>query len=210
MFLPLMRPDLSLLAASWGPTLVGLFFAVFVGNLVGSVTNPMRRQRVRGTETALSLSAARDPEGAQLIGLIERALYVVFKVHPAVVGAWLIMKIVSYLVARRADEASRRLKSGADERNLFNPFFVGTGLSLLYGVVGVRLIGWIETGQIAEAIAVPLGLVAFTGYLVWRASKKQPLPPPESATLLTLPGAYFPAAAERRTSPTSWPNDITS
>jgi hypothetical protein len=191
-----MLPDLSSLATSWGPTLVGLIFAVFVGNMVGSVTTRMQRQQARGMETVFSPSAVRDPEGAQLVGLIERTLYVAFKVHPAVVGVWLILKVVSYLKTRQ-------------ERNLLNPFFVGTGLSLLYGVVGVRLTGWIETGRILEAIAVPLGLIAFTGYLAWRASKQQPLPP-ESATLQTLPGAYFPAAAERRTSPTAWPHDITS
>ena len=94
---------------------------------------------------------------AQAAGLMERCLYTTSWLagKPEFVGVWLVLK-----VAGEWKGWTEENRKEGHPRSLFNTFMIGTGLSLLYGVTGAKLIEWLGRCEMRKAVWVPLLLVA--------------------------------------------------
>lgn len=157
-------------AQEWVAVVFGFGFAIGAGMLVGIVTNATARQWGMKPD---SPTASHDPVPAQLIGVVERTLYVAVSAEPLLIIGWLLIKIGPQW-NRWTHGAEVKGKGNIPGRSLFNLYLVGNGLSVLYGLVGYRLIGWIESGSTANVIVIPAALLVGTLVLEWGASKVAP------------------------------------
>ena len=88
-------------------------------------------------------------------GFIERMLYTLswqFD-QPAFIGIWLALK------------AASQWKKWSETPS-YNIFLVGTGLSVIYSVIGANVISWIQQ-SCSEAVTVPIVIILLNLILIW-------------------------------------------
>jgi hypothetical protein len=132
---------------TWLPFIFGFGFSLFPGQLAAAaVVRPLY---------ALANGDQHNPS-AKILGLVERCIYTIsiYIQRPEFIGAWLVLKVAGQW-GKRSDKAGRAW---------FNPFLIGTGISLIYGAVGGYLISWIEGRDWQHAFTVPLTLI---GASIW-------------------------------------------
>jgi len=131
-----------------GALALGFAFACLLGwPMVGWLNSAMRGTMLgegAGVEDKSNWEAA-------IVGLIERALYLVALQLGRVefIGLWLIIKAVGQWASTA-------------ERRRYQIFLACSGFSLLYAVVGFKLIGWAAAGRWLIAVAAALLTVIFT------------------------------------------------
>lgn len=111
------------------PYLIGIFFSVIIGNIIVRCT-------IKELWHALGDDDVSSPDWrivAQTQGFIERLLYTLawHFGHPSFIAAWLVLKVAS------------KWKRYEEEPG-YNVFLVGSGISILYAIVGALVINWIK------------------------------------------------------------------
>jgi len=127
---------------SWVPFAVGFGFSLFLGQIAAArVVRPLYDL----------VGVDRHHPSAKVLGLVERTIYTTstYIGRPEFVGAWLVLKVAGQWGKWSENEG----------RAWFNAFLIGTGISLIYGVVGGYLISWIERRDWQHALTVSLSLV---------------------------------------------------
>ena len=152
----------SLLTDYAGPLslLIGYGFAVFVEaifvkNLVDTLWD------------CIAPDASTDPQirpnawQAQALTFLEGFLYVAFLQLGLgyLIGLWLGLK-VSGRWKRWLEEADPKISKPSGQ-TIFHIFLIGNGFTIIYALVGYKLIGWIAAGRI-RALWVPIAVVVFT------------------------------------------------
>ena len=98
-------------------------------------------------------------------GYVERFLYTAsyFTGHPSLIGLWPALKV-----------ASRWKEWG--EKEGFSIFLTGTGLSIIYGVVGAQLIKWLANKEWNKSVVIGAGVLVLSFILkfwIQKQPKKQ-------------------------------------
>jgi len=134
--------DFCLWFKTWMPFAVGFGFSLCLGQFAA-------QEVVRPLYALVGVD--RRNKSAKILGLVERTIYTAstYLGSPEFVGAWLVLK-----VAGQWGKWSEK-----EGRAWFNAFLVGTGISLMYGVVGGYLISWIAQHDWSKALTVPLSLI---------------------------------------------------
>lgn len=114
-----------------------------------------------------------------LVGLLERVLYTASIIAGATefIGVWLAIKVAG---GWRGWSEGRKFPGNDGEkkevtvpgRQEFNLFLVGSGLSLLYAVVGAYSIRWLLSGETVVALVAASLVVAATCALSWWSTAK--------------------------------------
>jgi hypothetical protein len=151
----------------WYAQLIGYGFSVFaeailVKNLVetlwdcltpGSASNPQARPH---------------PWQGEALARIEGVLYVAFLqlgLGP-LIGLWLVLKVAGQW-KRWLDDGDEKTER-PDGRAVFNVFMIGNALTILYSIVGFKMIGWVAAGEMRRVLIVSLAAIAMTLVLwVW-------------------------------------------
>jgi hypothetical protein len=106
---------------------------------------------------------------SSLVGIIERIIYTSSLVFGAkeFIAVWLAIKIA--VQWKRWEDTKDLGKARAS----FHIFLIGTGLSLMYGVVGGFLIEWLRNTDYIRSIVFPIVLIALNFYFIKVAKKMQ-------------------------------------
>lgn len=97
-----------------------------------------------------------------LLGVLERFLYVaaLLQGYAEFVGVWLALKVAGGWKGWTEGE------EGIHGRHLFNSTLIGSGLSLVWAVVGAAIVAWLVGGR--PELAVSAGVASFlVTYLLW-------------------------------------------
>lgn len=139
------------------PYAIGYAFAVAAGGVLVGLLSREALYKI-----GMPREAAQDPSGvnadsdamanpwtAAYVGLIERILYVASLQSgaPEFIGIWLALKVAG------------GWKRWSERRKIFQVFLIGSGFSVLYSVVGFRMIQWDISGERTLFLAVPVILV---------------------------------------------------
>jgi hypothetical protein len=146
------------IVALW-PYLLGyLAFVIFPNQPINWVTSDMWSDLVQ---------RADDPESSNInfsgkIGFIERTLYVgsILAGKPEFIGIWLVLK-----VAGRFWKDEKVLKDDGTEvpsRAIFQVFLIGSGLSIIYAVIGAKCIQWCLSENFLFAVFFGASLIPTT------------------------------------------------
>lgn len=129
----------NFLAAYWNIG-VGFLFSTVVAHylvkpIVDSLWQQIGEQRVSGTSSTVQ-------------GYVERFLYTAsyYVNHPSFIGFWPVLKVAS------------QWKTWSEKPG-YNIFLIGTGISIIYGVAGAKLIVWLGKRQWDKSILIPLILI---------------------------------------------------
>ncbi len=87
-------------------------------------------------------------------GTIERVLYTtsIIQGYPQFIGVWLVFKVASHWFTTQTDKT----------RVSYNIFYIGAGLSLMFGVLGGMVSDWMLKGNYYYVIGFPFILVGFS------------------------------------------------
>ncbi len=101
------------------------------------------------------------PWQAQALTFLEGFLYVAFLQLSLgyLIGLWLLLKVGGQW-KRWLEEADPKISKPSGQ-TIFNIFLIGNGFTIIYAVVGFKLIGWIAAGRI-RAMWVPIIVVLAT------------------------------------------------
>ena len=147
----------------WWTYLLGYLFSVFVGSfvMVRLVVNAMWKGL--GWKGDLSEDTIRPYAWHPIaVGCLDSVLYTSAWLanKPEFIGVWLAIKV--------AGKWDRWTKDGdvngkkIHGRTFFNIFLIGSGLTVLYSVIGAKIIGWLTSQMYSMAIIVPVILVMGT------------------------------------------------
>lgn len=105
---------------------------------------------------------------SSLSGILDRVIYTSSLLIPAkeFIAVWLAIKVA--VQWKRWDDEKDLGKARAS----FHIFVIGTGLSLLYGVVGALIVEWLSSQEYMPAIVVPVLLVVLSLYFINVAKTK--------------------------------------
>ena len=146
--------------------LLGYAFAVLVGSvLIGLLSRQALHQIGMPREPTSDPSGANvdsdamaNPWTAVYVGVVERVLYVAALQSgvPEFIGLWLALKVAG------------EWKRWAERRKIFQVFLIGSGFSVLYSVVGFRMIEWIMRNELTPLVAAPAAVVILNlGLWAW-------------------------------------------
>lgn len=104
---------------------------------------------------------------SSMAGMVDRIIYTSSLLFSAkeFIAVWLAFKIA--VQWKRWEDKNDLGKARAS----FHIFLIGTGLSLMYGVVGGLLVKWLNNAEYMPAIAFPLTLVVFNLCVIWVAKR---------------------------------------
>jgi len=131
---------------------VGYLFAVVVGYfMVGRVAKHAWIWMEEESPTSWT---------SGMLGGIERIIYVASLQlgKGEVIGFWLAVKVAGQWIFGQEKEPGDAMKA----RKVHNIVLIGNGLSILYAVVGFKMIGWLDGKDWGPAILVPLSLLLAT------------------------------------------------
>jgi len=145
---------------NWHGEILGYLFAVPVGGfMIGLVSRKALHQigmpqkgKVDPTGKAVDSDAMANPWTAAYVGIVERILFLAalqFEI-PEFIGFWLALKVAG------------QWNRWADRRKIFQVFLIGSGLSILYALVGFKIIGWVECGANMELAIIPISVILFS------------------------------------------------
>lgn len=139
------------------PYTLGYIFAVVVG---GVLIGLLSREALH--KIGMPRDAKPDPSGANAdsdamanpwtavyVGVVERILYVASLqlAAPEFIGIWLALKVAG------------GWKRWSERRQIFQVFLIGSGFSVLYSVVGFRMIAWSTSSERMLLFAAPAILI---------------------------------------------------
>jgi len=99
---------------------------------------------------------------SSLSGIIDRVIYTSSLLFSAkeFIAVWLAIKVA---VQRKRWEDNKDLGKA---RASFHIFVIGTGLSLLYGLVGGVMVGWLKDAEYIPATTLPVMLILLNLYFI--------------------------------------------
>lgn len=129
----------GVLAAYWNIAVGFLFSTVVAHYLVRPIVDSLWQQ-TGGQRGSGTLSTVQ--------GYVERFLYTAsyYSNHPSFIGFWPVLKVAS------------QWKTWSEKPG-YNIFLIGTGISIIYGVAGAKLIVWLGNQQWDKSILVALILI---------------------------------------------------
>ena len=147
--------------APWYAPVIGYGFAVFAEAI-------LVKSLVETLWDCIVPPSSSSPQSRPLfwqgdaLARIEGVLYVAFLQLGigSLIGVWLILKVAGHW-KRWLDDGDEKTQR-PDGRTVFNIFLIGNALSVIYSVVGFKLIGWIEAERISQVIWVSLTVIALT------------------------------------------------
>lgn len=142
----------------WYAQVIGYLFAVVVGySLIKLVGDPM--WELIGWKKADN-GFRPDKWQPLVVGVVERVLYVATLQagRGEFIGVWLALKVAGQW-RRWSQPAEPGIPEG---RSIYQNFLIGNGLSILYALVGFKLIEWIASRNTPRAVAIPTMLVIST------------------------------------------------
>ena len=139
---------------------LGYFYSIFVGHWL--ILNFSRNAWDALGEMSENKKDMPYRWTSSLSGILDRVIYTSSLLIPAkeFIAVWLAIKVA--VQWKRWDDNKDLGKARAS----FHIFVIGTGLSLLYGVVGALLVNWLSSKEYLPAIAVPVLLVALSLYFI--------------------------------------------
>jgi hypothetical protein len=148
----------------WLAYAIGYFFSIFIGHwFIKLVVDKMHMEEVYKEEKGLIWQASA-------VGFVERTLYTAsWNVgKPEFIAVWLALKVASQW--GRWSNGGK----GVPGRSIFNVFLVGSGLSILYAVVGAMIIKWLRDGNLWVTLIVSLILIGGCSALcLWAGHNKK-------------------------------------
>lgn len=105
---------------------------------------------------------------AGIVGWIERALFIIAILNCAYgfIGIWLILKAAAQW--RRYSDTQSKGKIAS------NIFIIGSGLSVIFAIVGAKLIDWLkEDVEISKIVIIPLIVILFSLLIKLYIEKQQ-------------------------------------
>jgi hypothetical protein len=132
------------------------------------------------------------PWHPRLVGILERLLYVVALQTETgeFIGFWLAIKVAGQWSLWTVGDGD------VSGREFFNTFLIGNGLSILFAVVGFKMITWWATGDVTAFLAAPVGLMLLTLAFGMLAAKHRKH---NTEHALGSPRASAPASGPRET-----------
>ena len=142
----------------WASYAIGYLFATFAGS-AWPVALPIWKRY--GRDEAPAKKDRHDPFIGQLMGLVERPLYVAAFLAdaPTFVGIWLGLKVAGGWKGWQ-DEVPLKDGNAIPGRTVFNVMLIGSAVSVAYGWVGAHVIRALQNRTIESALVVPLTLMA--------------------------------------------------
>lgn len=106
---------------------------------------------------------------SSLAGIVERVIYTSSILFSAkeFIAVWLAFKIAAQWKRWEDKEDLNKVRA------IFHVFITGTGLSLMYGVVGGLIVEWLKNGEYAPAIAFPMALILLNLLFIWIANRNK-------------------------------------
>jgi hypothetical protein len=156
----------------------GYGFALLFGTvLVSLLSNEL--WRLIGVREKKQDSPLHSPTLAKIIGIFERVLYVAsWQIgKPEFIGLWLVLKTAGGWKGWAEDRKIGDRTISA--RHVFTLFLIGSGLSLMYAVIGALIIGWLECKEWIKLIVSPIVLIIFTLTLWFYVKKQKTIPKAE-------------------------------
>jgi len=114
-----------------------------------------------------------------MVGNIECVLYTSSWLlgRPEFIAIWLVLKVAGGMKSWTEEVTLGKIKFVG--RNIFNVFLIGNALSISFGVVGAKIIQWLNKESYTLAIIVPvllvIGVLVLWGYTkyLWKKSYKE-------------------------------------
>jgi len=150
----------------WFSQTIGYAFAVVVGGLATKLVSD-RMWECLGWKKHINPDNFRpDVWQPRVTGIVERVLYVAtLQVGKGeFIGFWLALKVAGQW--SRWTKESEPGGNGPQGRSIYQNFLIGNALSVLYALVGFKLIEWLSSGALARSLVVSLTLVICTT-LLW-------------------------------------------
>jgi hypothetical protein len=146
--------------AVWYVYVVAYVYALFLGLLVGRVTELM--YDLTGVERR-SKFKWQPP----ILGIVERTLFLSSLVasYGGFIALWLTLKLTVQYKRWSGEDKSLQVDPGENVlvgRTLFMNSLIGNGLSILYAGVGYGIIQWSKSGRTCFAVTIPAALVLAT------------------------------------------------
>jgi hypothetical protein len=142
---------------TWIANLCGYAFAVFIGAVAIHLLVYEGLRKI-GMSATTDKDAMTNQWTAVYIGVIERILYIA-ALQLGVrefIGFWLAVKVAG------------GWNRWAERRKIFHLFLIGSGYSILYSVVGFKMIGWTLERQWVLLMAIPSAVTALNiGMWIW-------------------------------------------
>lgn len=160
-----MKNILCLNFLGWWPYIVGYLYSIFAGQFfILKILKPDYLVH----SLHFDLNQKEQSEYCQypkFVGYIERILYTTSLVcnQYAWIGIWLALKVASRWEAAKLEKEMLNGKSdgSSDPKEKiinnyadYNTFLIGNGLSVIYAVIGWRIIEWLKDGLVIQSILV--------------------------------------------------------
>jgi hypothetical protein len=159
----------------WYVYVIAYAYALFVGLLVGRVTDLMydltRVERKSNFEWQ-----------PPILGIVERSLFLssLIASYGGFIALWLTLKLTVQYKRWSGEDKTLQIKPGEEVlvgRTLFMNSLIGNGLSILYAGVGFGIIQWSHSGNTCFAVTIPAALVVGTvalGFWLWCHRRAKP------------------------------------
>lgn len=155
----------------WYANAIGYIFAVFVGDFaIRKISD--RMWQCLGWSKSETPNIRPDVWQPRLTGIVERVLYVAaFQVgKPEFIGVWLALKVAGQWT--RWSKEPNTGENVPQGRSIYQNFLIGNALSVIYALVGFKLIEWIQmVDSVGRSVLVSGVLLASTFAMWWYLSK---------------------------------------
>ena len=145
----------------WQWYAIGYLFSVLVGHFFVAMVADQMWQSI-GWKPAKSARFRPDAWQPRVLGVIERFLYTssLLVGKAEFIGFWLAVKVAGQWKRWSEDQESDGVHVSG--RSIYQNFLIGNGLSILFSIVGYKLIEWLPQRKYTEALCVPVSLMALT------------------------------------------------
>src|SRR5918992_3144402 len=146
----------------WYAQVIGYVFAIIVGGISTKLVSD-RMWECIGWKKADGHDHFRpDVWQPRVTGIVERVLYVAtLQIGKGeFIGFWLALKVAGQWT--RWSKEPQPGENFPQGRSIYQNFLIGNGLSVLYALVGFKIIEWVSSWMILKAIMIPASLIVST------------------------------------------------
>jgi len=142
----------------WLPYLVGFCYATIAGHFLINLVM-VRMWKCIDLKGNSANKIKGDDWQPPVTGILERTLYVssLIMSHGEFIGFWIALKVASQW---------KRWSKGIGGRTIYMNSLIGSGISILYAVVGFKIITYIKENHLGYLFTVPL-LLPIATFILW-------------------------------------------
>lgn len=134
---------------------IGYFFGIFIAHFFISYIINQLWELIQNNQRESSWLPG-------IVGWIERVLFIIAIQNSAYgfIGIWLALKVAAQWKKWKDKEQNGRIA--------YNIFIIGSGLSVIFAIVGAKLIDWFkEDIEVSKIVFIPLIVIGFSLFLRW-------------------------------------------